>query len=178
MTPAHLPIQSLAAGDAKAFRIIYDYYYRRVAVMCWNMIHDRERVKDCIQEIFINLWERRELICTADNFGHYFMRTAYLRALRHVKPRFDGFPIDEFCALSVDGYEPIYENDLFNVYKKEAPKVVSGLGDRQRQIYLLSKDGGMDAPAISRSLNIKEQTVHNVLTTVMKRIRSRVVKFI
>ncbi|WKN32449.1 sigma-70 family RNA polymerase sigma factor [Porifericola rhodea] len=50
----------------KMFSVLYDYGYR--------LCQDEEVVKDCIQNIFIEIWQKREQVPQVYSLKHYFLK--------------------------------------------------------------------------------------------------------
>lgn len=46
-------------GDDLAFVTLYNRYKRSIYIFCWKMLLDAEAAKDCVQEIFLRVYERR-----------------------------------------------------------------------------------------------------------------------
>ncbi len=50
------------AGDQFAYSYIYDSYYKRLYNYGMRIVSDKVIVEDCIQDLFIRLWRRKELL--------------------------------------------------------------------------------------------------------------------
>ena len=55
-------IQRFKEGDAEAFDLIYHQYAKRMYYFTLGMVKDEESSKDLVQEVFINLWEKKEQV--------------------------------------------------------------------------------------------------------------------
>ncbi|MDQ6902744.1 MAG: sigma-70 family RNA polymerase sigma factor, partial [Bacteroidota bacterium] len=59
-------------GDEDAFLAIYQEYYRSLFAYGFNLTADRELTKDCVQELFLDIWnKRRTLNKDVDNLQSY-----------------------------------------------------------------------------------------------------------
>lgn len=52
--------KSFQKGDDKSFSIIYQQHIGSLLLYGSKLSHDRELVRDCIQEIFVNLFLKRK----------------------------------------------------------------------------------------------------------------------
>ena len=50
-------MQQLRQGDEKALERIFERYYKYLVVTAYNILHDDERAKDIVQDIFFDLWK-------------------------------------------------------------------------------------------------------------------------
>jgi RNA polymerase sigma factor (sigma-70 family) len=174
MNIAHV-LSQLSQGDDKAFRIIYDMYYSRVAGICRRIIQDRDNAQDCLQEIFTLLWVHRDRMCASDDFNRYFMRSAVNRAYNWRRDHLERKASEARAAASLekvtDGYVGLVEQDWQTINAHVTAQVVNVLPKRQRQTYLLSRRDGFKAKAIAKRLKITEGSVQNTLTNVLREIR-------
>ena len=52
----------IRSGDESALKLIYNKYWDQLFFSAFNVLHDQHVCEDIIQEIFINLWNKREII--------------------------------------------------------------------------------------------------------------------
>ena len=50
-------LQGLINGDEKALQNIFERYYKYLVVTAYNILHDDERAKDMVQDVFFGLWK-------------------------------------------------------------------------------------------------------------------------
>jgi len=50
----------LRAGDDVAFKVIYQKYWDKLLVVAGRRLSDIDEAEEAIQDIFLNLWKRRE----------------------------------------------------------------------------------------------------------------------
>src|SRR6185437_15335653 len=51
--------QNIISGDKEAFLTVYHKYYRALFSYGFSLTADRELTKDCIQELFLDIWNTR-----------------------------------------------------------------------------------------------------------------------
>lgn len=55
-------LAQLQVGDEFALTLIYKRYWQPLFITSFNILKDRQACEDIIQEIFIRLWDKREII--------------------------------------------------------------------------------------------------------------------
>ena len=58
-------------GDAEAFDAIYHKYSKKLFHFALGLVKDQDISKDLVQEIFVNLWEKRCQVDPNLNFDNY-----------------------------------------------------------------------------------------------------------
>lgn len=61
----------LRLGDSIAHTEIYERYYYLMFVFAYKKLRDEDLAKDVVQELFVNLWEKKENIAALNNFTAY-----------------------------------------------------------------------------------------------------------
>jgi RNA polymerase sigma-70 factor (ECF subfamily) len=69
-------VQRAQAGDAEAFRSLYDEHSGRVFALCFRMSGDRQQAEDLVQTVFIRVWERLETFRGESAFSTWLHRLA------------------------------------------------------------------------------------------------------
>lgn len=55
-------LKLIKKSDEKAFKEIYDRYWQKLLTLAIYKTNSKERGQDCVQNLFVKLWERRETI--------------------------------------------------------------------------------------------------------------------
>lgn len=164
----------LKEGDKNAFAEIYNRYKYTLHAHALNKIRNREDARDVIQETFIYLWNKREIIRIDHNLSGYLykaVRNAILNKMLHkqVQQRF----IDSMKHFShnesVEADYRIREQQLAGIIEKE----ISRLPSKMREIFELSRNARLSHHEIAEKLEISNQTVSKQVTNALKILRVR-----
>ena len=68
------------------FRIVFRLQYPAVALYAAKILHDDD-VEDVVQDVFVELWRRREQITEEKHIHAFLFRAVYTRALNVLKHR-------------------------------------------------------------------------------------------
>jgi RNA polymerase sigma-70 factor (family 1) len=160
----------LAKGNQQALKLIYQKYWQRLFLSAYSVLKDREACEDIIQEIFIQLWERRETLKITYSLEAYlFSATRY--QVFHIIKKLPGRP-ELFANLEerllADAPDiPLYIKDL----QQRINLAVDSLPDKCKTIYKLSREQYLSYKAIADQLHISEKTVENQLSIAFKKLR-------
>ncbi|WP_432328255.1 RNA polymerase sigma factor [Mucilaginibacter sp. P25] len=64
---------SFLQGDQQAYQNIYALYYQNLYSYGLRKTNEPELVRDCIQDLFVNLWTSRNKLNTTDNIKFYLL---------------------------------------------------------------------------------------------------------
>ena len=163
------------AGDAHAFESLMSRHFQALFHYGSKFSRDREFVKDCIQDLFLNLWEKRE------NLGSDVVVRAYLMAsLRRQMHRAaqSRLPADESedledglfdMCLSVE--QDFIENESNLALTEKLKSLVDQLPARQKEVIYLRFFQDLDRTQISLIMGVSPQTVSNLLQIALKQLK-------
>jgi RNA polymerase sigma factor (sigma-70 family) len=130
-----------------------------------RFIDDPDFVKDCIQDVFFELWNRRDKIRQAECVKSYLYKALRLRIFRE---RSKWKPA-EFIE---DNYEFMIEFDVeSNIINEEVSqeiyhkleKILGDLPKRQKEILYLRFYEGMSPEKIAEVMDLNRQSVYNLM---------------
>lgn len=179
MEEKELVIQ-LKHGNHDAFELLYNKYWGQVYNFCRLYIKSVEDAKEVVQQVFIKIWEARNLIKEDENFkGFLFIVTRNLIFNINKKTFNENFyKLSVLSAFSGEiGYE-IEEEISATQLKEYIYQLIDTLPPRQREVFLLSRKSHLSYKEIATRLNISERTVENHITKAMKYLRENLGLFI
>lgn len=172
-------LSELKAGNEKAFRKIMDYWYSRLFNFANGYLNNDENTKEVLQDVFLRLWDHREKLADNTILNAYLFtltRNRCIDLIRREKLMLQ-FRTDKqeeyqrltenFDALS----DPILDNIFVSEIQYEINRVVDGLPEQCRRVFIMSRTNGLKNKEISQSLDLSEKTVESHLTKALKTIR-------
>jgi RNA polymerase sigma-70 factor (ECF subfamily) len=69
-------VKDFQSGDDLAFATLYNRYKRSIYIFCWKMLLDVEATKDCVQEVFLRVYERRDQLKQPGRFSSWLFAIA------------------------------------------------------------------------------------------------------
>lgn len=171
--PEQVLLQRSSEGDADAFHQLYQLHKRDVFNLVHMRLPDVEDAKDVVQEIFIDLWLKKEALLAIRDFKPYLyvlarnqVITAYRR--KNVQLKNEGLLFEGLNTLDHSAEDNAIAKELYD----QINQIVEKLPETTRQCYHLSKNEGKRNGEIADLLNISEKTVRNNLSEALKRLKS------
>lgn len=157
----------------RAFTQLFNRYDKRIYPYVLKMVDSETVAEEITQEVFIRLWSSRDKLRTVENPEAYILTTAVNHTIRVVKKTLnERRSLQKLAGMVNDA--ATNDTELQMDLKESAQLVreaVKRLPERQRQVFELSRNEGMDYDAIAIELNISRNTVRNHLVEALKSIR-------
>jgi RNA polymerase sigma-70 factor (family 1) len=165
-------IRRFKEGDAEAFDLIYRLYSKKMYFFAFGLVKDEEIAKDLIQEVFVNLWEKKELVNVHLNFDNYIFTIVY-NAIRKFfrKKSLETKVLDHIQKNSPALIETADGSLIYNELLEIANKTIENLPHRRKTVYKLSRQEGIKIKEIARRLDISPRTAENHLARALKYLK-------
>ena len=170
-------LQRLQQHDEKALEFLMREYYSSIFNYATKFSKDSDLVSDCIQEVFISLWQRRESATGILSLKYYLLRAVknkVLKALYSSQRKAE-------LANAQNGYEFLQE---FSIEKQIIDKQISEekaerlkhalsmLSKKQQEIIYLKYYQHLDYGQIADLMSINRQSVYNLLHEAIQKLRN------
>lgn len=169
----------MKAGSELAFSRIVKLYFRPLANYGFRFVRDEEFIKDCVQEVFIEIWKRRERISVPDSVKAYLLSSVRRKLYRESsRQKVDAgeFELDlaNEHSLSEEPFEWAWINEeQEQQIQAKVNAVLDELPRRQREVVYLQYFQNMSRDEIAETMGINPQSVSNLLQAAFKFIRTR-----
>lgn len=169
---------SLRKGNDIAFSTLYKKYVQSLFNYGMHIHPNRDLIKDCIQELFIKFWEKRESLGSIEKVNFYLFRS-FKNLLSHKietsskkKPLTQNL-IDQMAPeLPVENF--YINSEMVDQRIIRLKKAVLLLTDRQREVILLRFFQGFEAKEIAEIMNLSIPGVHNLISLTIKSLRGKI----
>jgi RNA polymerase sigma-70 factor (family 1) len=163
-------LSRLSHGDEMALTHIYQLYWKSLFIQAYNIIRDKMVCEDIVQEIFLQLWRKRESIQITDSLNSYLHAATRYQVFHYIRKT----PVTEHLFENIDERLVTASPD-HNLFQKELhgqiDDIVSRLPEKCRVIYKLSREEYLPHKEIADRLHISIKTVENQLTIALRRLR-------
>ena len=165
-------------GDKGAFNNLTVTYYRTLHNYGTKLTKDHALVDDCIQELFLDMWRRKEFLGDTDNVKFYLLKSLRRKIYIETKKR------DKWQQESLDINEDLdfigefsIETKMIEIETNEEQHrklhlILNSLSRRQREVIYLKFYQEMDYEQISKLMHINYQSVRNLVHTTIKEIKT------
>lgn len=163
-------------GNSSSFKPLFESYFDEMFGYGLKLCDKPSVVKDCIQEIFKTVWERRKDLDHIHSPNVYLfvsLRREILRSIRKEnKLRGDMSEIDEDYFLGFGMEEIIITDEVKYHNKKELQNALNQLTPRQKEVIFLHYYNGMSYEEITQIMSISRQSVRNCMYRGMETMRA------
>ena len=162
----------IANGDEEAFRRFFDLYKERFYAVVLKMTHSNEVAEDIVQDVFMDIWKKRESLVDIDNPSSYFFTVVYRRVYHHYRKVALEKKLLQVIPAVKESMNTTDEMVLARESKKLISQAVAKLPSQQQLVFKLSKQEGLSREDVARQLQISPNTVKNHLADALKFIRA------
>ena len=162
-------LQQIQADNMLALDELYKRYQKRLFHFANYILKSSADSENIVQEVFLKLWENRHRI---EKVKPYIFSIAYNSTISQIrkKIREQAF-IDHVKSLPETWEDPVNIDLEYRELKEKAETIIHELPDRQKEVYLLSRQDGLSYREIAKKMDISVNTVENHLVKALKTIR-------
>jgi RNA polymerase sigma factor (sigma-70 family) len=162
-------------GNQNAFYCLYDQYADSLYKYGSHFSKDKDFIKDCIHDLFLDLFTYRKKLSETDNVQFYLFRS--LRRIMHKKQvkvvPFNGDEIIRFqnenLDLSDEDYLIATETEMENL--KMLNEAMLTLSERQRKGLSLKFEHDQSYPEIAEIMGISVESSRTIIYRALKELR-------
>lgn len=155
-------VNRLKGGDHEAFEEIYHSYKNRLIGNLLNILKSRELVEELVQDLFLNIWNKREEIDLDKSFKSYLFKIAANMAKNSIRRAYyDKRMRSQLLPLEQRIYLHIEEGVLCEENNQLLQSLLDKLPPKRRAVFTLCKIEGKSYKEVSEQLNISESTVND-----------------
>jgi RNA polymerase sigma-70 factor (family 1) len=164
-------IEGMKTGDKKVFEELFNTYYEPLCRYCMRVVTDQDEAEEIVQEVFVNLWTKREETNIDTSLNAYLYRTVMNRAINynhHLKIR--SKHRDQVMASTPEVQptnDDLVEAELLALYETALDKMPA----RRREAFELSRKEGLKYAEIAAKLAVSEKTVEAHISKALEDLR-------
>ena len=162
-------------GDDKAFFSIYDQYFEPLYSYGIHFSKDKELIKDCIHDLFLDLYKYRERISKTDNI-HFYLFRSLRRLLYKEQSKKISLLSDDKILLQNDIPVMAFEDTIIESETKSGnhrilAEAMKELSDRQREGLSLKFEQNFSYKEIADVLGISVESARTCIYRALKDLR-------
>ena len=164
---------NLKKGDYNAFEQVYRQYFQPLYNYGKKLQPDIGLVEDTLQDLFIDIWNKRTSLSNTDNILPYMMvafRRKLVKAIQKSKKISSSEP-EEYQFESELAIDALLINQEINQEKKASlEKAFSQLSTRQKEVLYLKYYQDMDYEGISEIMELNYQSARNLVSRALTQL--------
>lgn len=160
-------------GDFSSLGVLFEKHYLELFYYGIKIVAIPELVKDTIQDLFADVWERRKNMASVDNIKAYLIISLRRELIRRISKIRKEKPVDQPVLLqfSFSAEDFLISTEQNAEHSRLLTQSMAGLTDRQREVILLRFFHGLEFPEIGQALDMNIQSVRNLLFRALEKIR-------
>ncbi|MEA5141303.1 RNA polymerase sigma factor [Arcicella rigui] len=159
--------KSFKEGDSQALGQLANSHYRVLYNYATKFTKDKELIKDCIQDLFLFLWDHREKLQSSPFVTIYLLkslRNNLFKKLNQEKRNIaDDLDTDLPISEGVNPESEIIELELFYENEAKLKSILTSLPKRQQEIIFLKFYEGLSIEEIAEIMEMNRQSASNLL---------------
>jgi RNA polymerase sigma factor (sigma-70 family) len=169
--------QQLKNGSELALGKLIKKYFNLLQNYGYKFVRNEDFVKDCVQEVFVEIWSRRQNISQPDSVRAYLLSSVRKRILREsVRQKINGE--DEIINIENDLKFAEFSPELVMIEQENTQETIqkvtillNSLPKRQREVIYLRFYQNLERDEIAQIMGVNAQSVSNLLQAAFKTIR-------
>jgi len=171
---------AMKSGEPAALENLYRLYSAALYNYGSKFSGDKDLVKDCIQELFVNLWTRREFISHPSDVRNYLFKSFRLSifkkaALINKNDEYldtENYPFS--VTLSIE--DELITGEQNDALKSRLQNTISSLTDRQREAVFLKFYENLSYEEIAEVMGISVKATYKLMARSLSFLRDNLSK--
>jgi len=163
----------LGESKQQALITLYNRYWDKLFVAAGNLLDSAEEAEECVQNVFVGLWKRRESLQLTHKLSTYLATAIKYQALTALarRKREREYLLDpENIPEPIETVSP--ENELFaKELKQRIEAHISELPPQCQLVFRMSREQDKPVKTIARELGLSENTVKMHLKNANRKLR-------
>jgi RNA polymerase sigma factor (sigma-70 family) len=165
----------LRLGDEEAFSSLFERYYSTLVNYGKTLMTGEDRVKDCVQDVFVDIWSYRYKLNEAIVVKAYLLssvrkRIARLHNREHIFSNIKNIDsLDFLFDFSIE--DRLIADETTAKKVEQLNKSINQLSNRQKEAIYLRYHQGLTVDQVAEVLNLNYQSTKNLLHRAILQLR-------
>ena len=156
-----------------AFSVLYDRYWDRIFYIAAGKLNDHALAEDVVQDIFTDLWRRRDDLHIEGSTAAYLAVAVKYRVINMQarRQRAERYKKDMATPEATTGQDVEDLLRFKELYQRLAKHIVH-LPEKAKIAFKLSRESGLSHKEIARVMHISEKAVEKNIARAIRSVRS------
>jgi len=175
-----IALSKLKRKDIKAFEELFFKYHGRLVLFANKFTGDLQVSQDLVQDAFLKLWEKPEIISTIESPKAYLFQAVRNSCLNHCRHLNIKHSVEEELvakinflekAASIDYYDPLHSLLELEIGDK-IDEIVQSMPEKCRQVFKMSRRDFRKNKQIAKELGISVKMVEKHISKALALLRA------
>jgi len=159
------------------FEDLFKTHFAALTGFSQTFVKDEDAAKEIVQNVFINLWDKKDQLDTKQSIKSYLYTSVRNRSLNYLRDnkKFRSQTLDD--DLSKIESEPESDSLVTEELQTKIDEAIGLLPEKCREVFELSRFEGLKYKQIAEQLNISVKTVENQISKALKILREELKDF-
>lgn len=167
--------ENFLCGDDKAYTYIYREYSQALYAYGMHFTSDKGLVEDCIQDVFIKIFQNRRHLQSTDNIKLYLFIALKNMLFNIFRKDIKYSQIDSLEPVFAAEYtieDEIIENEREQFLNEKMIRMLEVLSPRQKEIIYYRFVEGLSYEEICQIMDMNYQSTQNLIQRSLKKLRT------
>ena len=167
--------ENFLCGDDEAYTYIYREYSQALYAYGMHFTSDKGLVEDCIQDVFIKIFQNRRHLQSTDNIKLYLFIALKNKLFNIFRKDIKYSQIDSLEPVFAAEYtieDEIIENEREQVLNEKMIRMLEVLSPRQKEIIYYRFVEGLSYEEICQIMDMNYQSTQNLIQRSLKKLRT------
>jgi RNA polymerase sigma factor (sigma-70 family) len=168
--------KDLLNGDKRALAHIYSAYFDKLYNYGIKVSRDSAIIEDSIQDLFIEIWNRREgLNQQVKNIKHYLYVCLRRKILHKLSKENNNIEIDEVTSFDLELFHKSHylNNQINTELRQKLIDMIGTLTPKQKEAIFLIYYDELSYQEVASIMSLKVKTVYNLVHQAIARLKGQ-----
>lgn len=165
--------ERIAQSDEGALTHLYQHFFKKLLNFSVELVRSKETAEEIVEDVFVQIWQRRSNICTIENLAVYLYVAVKNRSLNKLSEKAQyliAAPFDHLDTHFSDTIKNPSELMITAEMIQLMQKAIDILPPRCKMIFKLVREDGLKYKEVAQILNISVNTIDAQMAIAVKRI--------
>lgn len=169
-------LQSIGQEDGQAFRQLFEQYWELLYQIAAKKTGDPQSAEDMVQDLFIELWRKKEPVQLTSSLRTYLISCIYLKIFNYFRQKgFREKHYAEFARYANQHMQAGLNSEIFETEYGKLQEIIDQavalMPPQMQAVFSLKHYEDETVASIAEQLNISTETVKSHLKLAMSRLR-------
>jgi RNA polymerase sigma-70 factor, ECF subfamily len=165
--------------DDLAFEQLFKAHFKALHAYANVLLRDDEQAEEIVQNLFMRLWEKRELLSANTSVKAYLYRSVHNDCLNYIKHNKVKAKYQEYASYSMNQHsESAARKVELKEFEWRIHEALNELPQQCRLIFQMSRFEDLKYKEIAEQLNLSVKTVENQMGKALKLMRLKLKDFL
>ncbi|WP_353123810.1 RNA polymerase sigma factor [Dysgonomonas capnocytophagoides] len=164
-------LKRLKNGEEAALKSLFDVYYYTLCIYSVQITESLEQSEDIVQELFINLWEKKLYNNINVSLGVYLYYAVRNQSIAYVRKNLHYLAIEDLEEESYSPVDDLYNEEELKIRYDKLYQTLKELSPQEYKVLTEIVINGKKYKEVASDLNISVNTVKTHLGRALKTLR-------